>query len=183
MNDEHLTASDLHPYVENELDEPARAEIEKHIRVCAPCRGREARERRLSRVLRTMPRQDAPRDLAARIGSAVEAHLFQERLRRSRMPFIAVAMCFSVLLLVWFGLQMIIAFEDNGTLEFVSLLASRPDVLSTYSIDAVWALIEALPLGEIALTLLALFTAFVLLQQWIDTVRPRTSYGEFTHAR
>ncbi len=175
MNDRHLTANEIDLYVEKDLDDRAHTDMEEHLAGCALCRGREAREQRLSSALQTVPRQEPPLDLAARIDSAVEVSVFQERLRRARMPFISVATCFSVLLMVWFAFQMVIALEENATLDFVSLVSERPDVFSAYSVDAVWALIEALPLGEIALTLFALFTVIVLAQQWVDTMRPHTS--------
>jgi predicted anti-sigma-YlaC factor YlaD len=178
MSDKHLTGDELDLYIEKELDDQARAEIERHLTDCAQCRGRLARDRRMNRALQTLPRQDPPRDLAARISSAVEVQVLQDKLRRSRMPFIFMATIFSLLLLIWFGFQMVIAFEENATLDFLSLLMDRPDIVSAYSIDAVWAVIEALPLGEIALTLFALFTVIVLAQQWVDTVRPQTSFSK-----
>lgn len=72
MSDKHLTADELDFYIEKELDDRARAGIERHLSDCAPCRGRLARDQRMNRALQTLPRQDPPRDLAARIGSAVE---------------------------------------------------------------------------------------------------------------
>lgn len=174
MSERHLNADELNLYVEKELEERARGDVEKHLAACALCRGRVAREERLSGALRATPRREPPRDLAARIDSAAQMQVAQEQLRRSRLPFIGVATFFSVVLLVWFGFQMVIALEENGTFDFLWLLSDRPDVFSAYSVDAVWALIEAVPLGEIALTLFALFTVIVLAQQWVETVRPPT---------
>jgi hypothetical protein len=171
MNDKHLTANELDLYLEKELDDRARVQIEEHLASCARCRARLARDQRLSTALQALPRDEPPRDLVARIGSAGQAQVLQDRLQRSRMPFITVATFFSLLLLLWFGFQMIIAFEDNGTLEFLSILGGRPDLFSSYFIDSVWALIETLPLGEIVLTLFALFTVIVLAEQWLDTIR------------
>jgi len=177
MSDKHLSADELDLYIEKELDEQARAELERHLADCAPCRGRFARNQRMDRALQTLPHQEPPHDLAVRIGSAVQVQVIQDRLRRSRMPFISMATIFSLLLMMWFGLQMVIALEENGTLDFLWLMRDRPDVVSAYSIDAVWALIEAVPLGEIALTLFALFTVIVLAQQWVDTIRPPSSFS------
>ncbi len=177
MNDTHLTPDELELFAENEMDARTRVEIEKHVSECAMCRGNLEREQSLSRALRVLPRREPPHDLSARIGSAVQIHRVQEKLRRARMPFILVATGFSLLLLAWFTFQLVIALEDNGTLYLVSLLTSRPDVISAFAVDAVWAVIEALPLGEIVLTLFALFTVIVLAQQWIETVRPHTSYS------
>ena len=172
MNDEHLTHYDLEHYVEKELDDHARAEMEGHLANCAQCRGTLGREQQLIVALRSQPRVEPPRDLAVRIGNAAQAHVMQERLRRARMPFITVATFFSLLLLFWFGFQMVIAFIDNGTFEILSLLGGQPDLFSSFFADALWAIVEALPLGEIVLTLFALFTVIVLAEQWVDTVRP-----------
>ena len=172
MNDKHLTANALDLYVEKELDDDARTQIEEHLTKCVRCRRRLARDQWLGGALQAMPRAEPPRDLAARIGSAVQAQVLQERLQRSRLPFIVTATFFSLLLLVWFGFQMVIAFVDNGTFELLLLLSGRPDLFSAYFVDSLWALIEALPLGEIVLTLFALFTVIVLAEQWVDTIRP-----------
>ena len=172
MNDKHLSDLELDHYVEKELDDRARAPIEQHLLICAQCRGLLAREQRLSADLRAQPREEPPRDLAVRIANAVQARVLQERLRRARMPFITVATFFSLLLLFWFGFQMVIALIDNGTFEILSLLSAQPDLFSTFFADDLWAILEALPLGEIVLTLFALFTVIVLAEQWVDTVRP-----------
>ncbi len=182
MNDKHITASELDLYVENELTAPARAEMEAHLATCATCRAQVAFDQEMSRALRVLPRQEPPRDLAARIDSAVQVRVAQDQLRRARMPFIFAATVFSALLLVWFGFQLAVAFQVNGTFDFVSLLTSRPDIFSTDSIDAIWALIDAVPIGEIVLTLFALFTVIVLAQQWVETIRPPSSHSGYTHA-
>lgn len=172
MNDKHLTANELDLYAEKGLDDRARVQIEEHLVDCARCRARLARDQRLSAALQALPRDEPSRDLALRIGAAAQAQVLQDQLRRSRMPFIVVATFFSLLLLLWFGFQMVVAFIDNGTFELLSLLSGRPDLFSAYFTDSLWALIEALPLGEIVLTLFAMFTVIVLAEQWVDTIRP-----------
>ena len=172
MNDKHLSEHELDRYFEKELDERARVQAEEHLANCEHCRGLLAREQLLSTALRARPREQPPRDLAVRIGKAAQALAAQEQLQRARMPFITIATCFSLLLLLWFGFQMVIAFIDNGTFEILSLLSGQPDLLSTFFSEGLWALLEALPLGEIVLTLFALFTVIVLAEQWVETVRP-----------
>lgn len=172
MNDQHLSDHDLDHYVEKELDDRALSQIEEHLGTCVQCRALMDREQRLSAALRELPREQSPRDLAMRIGNAAQARVLQERLKRARMPFITVATFFSLLLLFWFGFQMVIAFIDNGTFEILSVFSGQPDLFSTFFTDALWALLEALPLGEIVLTLFALFTVIVLAEQWVETVRP-----------
>lgn len=173
MSENHLTARDLDLYVEEELDPSARVEVEEHLAGCDGCRRRLASARQFVRHVRAIPRESAAPDLVPRVQAAVEFQVFQDRLRRSRLPFLAAAMFFSLVFLVWFGFQWIVALQVNGTLDMFSLLASRPDLFSDYSIDAAWALIEALPLGETALMLFALFMMILLLQQWTETIHPR----------
>lgn len=177
MNENHLTASDVDLYAEEELAGPARAEMEKHLAICAACRVRVAPQRQIVSRLRGLPREDAAQDLAARVGTAVEFQGFQDRLRRSRLPFVVAAMFFSFIFLLWFGFQWVVALQVNGTLDFFSLLTSHPDVFSADSVDAAWALIEALPIGETALMLFALFMVILLVQQWMDTIHPRILNG------
>jgi predicted anti-sigma-YlaC factor YlaD len=174
MDAKHLTATLIEAYVENELEETARAQAEQHLGECATCRARVARSRRVESALRALPRVNPPQDFAARIAGAAEAFVEQERVRRGRMPFIAVALGFSALLCLWFAIQILIALEENGTLYLFSLLSSYPDALAAaYSTDVIVGVIETLPLGEIVLTLFALFTVIVLAHQWVDTMRPR----------
>ncbi len=168
MSEKHLTNEQIEAYIEQGLD----AWAHEHLAVCARCRARTARAQRVETALQTLPRAETPRDLAARICAVIELRVAQEEARRARMPLIAVATFFSALLAVWFGLEMLFVLEDNGALYFASLLASQPELLSTYSFDAVFALIELLPIGEIALTLFALLTALILAQQLVETARP-----------
>jgi anti-sigma factor RsiW len=166
----HLTSDDMEQYVEKQMGDRARAAMDEHLAACAICGARVARGQKLDAALHALPRARAPQDLAARISAAVEWRMEQERARRARMPLIAVALSFSLLLAVWFGLEMIIAFQDNGVLDFLAVFTSHSEF--SYSPDTLMALIEALPLSEVGLMLFALVTALVLAQQLVDTIRP-----------
>lgn len=181
MMNQHLAADAVALYVEQGLDALTRAETDAHIAACALCRGRVARDRRIEAALREMPRENPPRDLAARITATVELRVSREQMRRERLPLIAVATFFSALLMLWFGFEMLVTFQENGALDFFSLLASRPEVFSTYSTDALFALIESLPISEIVLTLFAVLTVVVLVQQWADSAQPRVSFNHNGH--
>lgn len=175
MSERHLTPIEVSAYVEKELDDRARAAMDEHLAACASCRARVTRDRRMEHTLREMPRAHPPRDLAARIVAAVELRAAQGQARRERLPLIAMATFFSTLLFLWFGVEMLVAFQENGALDFFSLFASHPEVLANYSTDALFALVEALPLSEIALTLFALLTVIVLAQQLGDVLQPRAA--------
>ncbi|MCL4395690.1 MAG: hypothetical protein M1482_12965 [Chloroflexi bacterium] len=172
---EHLSREELDLYAEGELSGPRGEDRVRHLEQCRTCQARAANCRELIGALRALPREPASPELASRIAAAVDFQAFQVRLRRTRLPYVAAAMGLSLVLLVWFGIQTTIALQDNGTLYLLSLLTSRPEILSADTVDAIWACIEALPLSEGALLLSALFTVIVLVQQWIDAAHPRTS--------
>ncbi len=170
--EDHLTASDVDWYTEKEHGAAADDRIEKHLQTCSMCRDRVSRESRFERLLSSVSRTDAPRDLSSRINAAVELRLAQERSRRERLPLIGLATCLSALVTLWFGLQMLIGLQEDGALDLFSLVTSHPEVFSAYSTDTLFALLEALPISEMVLTLFALLTVLVLAQQWVDTLRP-----------
>lgn len=172
MFENHLTATDVEAYIENQTTPAARAAVEQHLAACAICRQHIAADRRLDAALRTISREPAPQDLAARIGANVELYQTQEQARRVRIPFLAGAMLFSILLVIWFAAELVVALQENGTVEFMTLLFDRPDLFSAYTVDAILAFAEALPMGELALTLFAILTVIVLMQQLLSSLTP-----------
>ncbi|MCI0475434.1 MAG: hypothetical protein L0Y55_04250, partial [Anaerolineales bacterium] len=58
-------------------------------------------------------------------------------------------------------------------LDFWAVLTSYSDLFSTDWLDTLIALVEAVPLTEVVLTLCALLTVGVLAQQLVDSLRPR----------
>ncbi len=178
MDIPHLTPLEIEQYAEQEVPATRRAAVDAHVAACDSCRAQATRHTRLTASLRALTRQAAPADLAARISTHVEQYLTQEQIRRTRVPLIASAMVFSFLLVLWFALEMIVAFQENGVLDFFTLYTNDPGLVSLYSWDAILALCETLPFSEITLTGFALITALVLAQQLVDTLRPRTPRPE-----
>lgn len=174
----HLTPRELGMYVEKETEDIARAAIELHLADCVVCRERTHRAERFENALRELPREHAPRQLTERILATVDWRAAQEQARRKRLPFVALATLSSLLLSIWFGAQMVAAFLQDDALDFFSLFTSRPDLLSTYSFDAVFALLESLPFGEIVLTAFAVLIAIVLSQQLVESVTPRVAHSK-----
>ena len=136
------------------------------------------RAEKFMNALSTWPRTSSPRELTERILASVDWRAAQEQTRRQRLPLIALATLSSVVLAVWFGIEMIIAFQENDALHFFSFFTSRPDILSTYSYDALFALLESLPIPEIVMTLFAALMAIVLAQQLMDTVPQRIAHSK-----
>jgi len=169
----HMTSAEINRYLEHELDQNRCAEMDTHLTACPACRARVERAARLDRALRALPRTQPPSELAARIGATIEARVKQEQARRARVPVIAVATFFSILLALWFCFELNLAFQMSGVSDFWAMFISYSDVLSTDSLDALLAVLEALPLSEIVLTSCALLTVGVLAQQLIESLRPR----------
>jgi anti-sigma factor RsiW len=173
MADNHLTKAEIEQFIENQIDERTRETFDTHLAACATCRACVAREKTFVSALRVLPHENPPGDLALRISAAVDLRLSQDRVRRERMPLIAVATLFSSLLVLWFGLEVVIAAQENGVLDFLNLLTSSSDL--GFSFDTLLAFVEAIPISEVALTLLSLVTCIVLAQQLVETIRPRTA--------
>ena len=173
MLNQHLTANEIERYGEKELEDARRVEIAQHLGVCATCRARVTPANRINIALRALPRAQPPRELAARIGAVIAERVTQEQARRARLPLIAIATCFSILLALWFCFELDIAFQENGVLDFFALFTSYPDWFAPDSLDALTALIEALPIPELLLTLCALLTVGVMAQQLVASLRPR----------
>jgi predicted anti-sigma-YlaC factor YlaD len=164
--EQHLTFDELEQLAENELDTTRHAEIAEYLTTCAVCRARVKHHQQMNHALRTLPQAQLPTDLIARI----EMRANWEQVRRARLPFIALAMLLSFAVAGWFCIELGIALEENGILDFWTLLTTYSD---QFSIDLLRALVEAIPLTETMLTLCALMTVGVFAQQLIETLRPR----------
>lgn len=169
MMEHHLTANAIEQCVENELDAAQRRALEAHLAVCAECRVRLARAHRLTVTLRALPREQPARALAARI----EARVVQEQTRRARLPFVAAATLIALFVAAWFCVEFGIALQESGVLAFWTLLTSYSEFFSSDWLDSLIALLEAVPLTELFLTLCALLTAGILAQQLVESLRPR----------
>jgi len=174
---EHLTSSQFEHWLDHTLDSDEQAHLSQHLAACAACRARLQSEARLEVALRAQPRGTPPHDLVTLITTAVEWRVAQEQTRRTRVPFIAAATLFSVLLLLWFGFAMIVALEDKNAVDFFFWITSHPEILQTHFFESLSALFELLPISEMFLTLFALFTVAVLAQQWFDSLQPRAVFA------
>ena len=176
MAEIHLTPRDLETYVTGAMENAEREATTRHLAACAACRARVYRAQKLETGLRDVTRVNAANDLADRIVAAVDWRVTLEETRRKRLPFIALATAASFIVSFWFAFQAVTAFVDDDALDFLSLYTQRPDLLSTYFFDALSALIESLPLQEIALTVIATVTAIVLAQQLLESFQPRAAH-------
>lgn len=167
----HLTPTEIEVYATHQISAQVRATFDEHVATCADCRARIAKTQKIDAALWQLPRELPPPGFADLVIAAVEWRAGQEQQRRARMPLIALATCFSILLTLWFGFAGLIALQENGVVEFLWIYAYDTDI--SFSSDALFALLEAFPFTEILLTLFALITAGVLGQNLVESLQPR----------
>ncbi len=173
----HLTPDQVENYSEGQ-----NRELDAHIAACARCQSELAVERRLGQALTRLERFSPSPEFAARLEHALGRAESTARPRATApRPFsfswIGVAALVASGLLLVFAYQTLVAFQEGGTLDFVALYFSRPDLLSTYPSESLSALIESLPLAEFTLTLGLLVIAVVLGQQFLNVRNSKPSSG------
>jgi predicted anti-sigma-YlaC factor YlaD len=171
----HLTPENLEIYVAGENEDSAREAMTRHLANCVACRARVYRAQKLEQGLRDLPLVNAPHHLNDKIIAAVDWRVSVEETRRLRMPYIAFATVASLIVSGWFLSQVMTALIEDDTVDFLSLFTSRPDLFSTYFSDALFVLIESLPLLEIAMSIFAIAIAIVLAQQLIESLQTRAA--------
>jgi hypothetical protein len=171
----HLSVEQMENYAEGQ--DP---ELDAHVTACPRCQRELAAEQRLARALMRLERLAPSPEFAARLDRALAraesaTRGWSDVTHRPSLLWTGVAALLASALLVVFAYQTVVAFQDGGALDFVSLFASRPDLLSTYPIESLNALIESLPLVEFLLTLGLLVIAVVLGEQFM-TARSGTAH-------
>ncbi len=161
----HLTLDQIENYVPGQ-----DRELDAHLASCVRCQSELAAERRLAHALTRLERFSPSPEFSAQLDRALaraeSTSLEQLAKPRRASVWTGLAALLSSFLLLIFAFQTIIAFQDGGSLDFVSLYFSRPDLLSTYPSESLSALLESLPLVEFALTRGLLVIAVVLVQQF-----------------
>ena len=128
---------------------------------------------RLDELLSQLRRAEPEPDLAGRIVAAVEAQAAaaETRQRRWRTTAIGLGVAFAALLFLALGYDTLVVLNQGGALAFLSLFWSQPDVVVSYPVEALLALVESLPLVELALTLGALLVGALLVEQLAAVLR------------
>lgn len=176
MTEIHLTPQRVEAYVTGEIADNAREATTQHLAHCAACRARVDRALKLEVELRALAPVNVPHHLNDQIIAAVDWRVTLEETRRKRLPYIAFATFASIVISLWFLFQMLSALLDDDALDFLALYTTRPDIFSNFFSDALFALVESLPLQEIAMTVIAVAIAIVLAQQLVESFHPRTAH-------
>ncbi len=163
----HLSVEQIENYAEGR--DP---ELDQHVATCPVCRRELALEQRLTRALMRLERSAPSPEFAARLERALSrgesaVREWSSANPRPSLAWTGVAALLASALLVVFAYQTVVALQEGGALDFVSLFASRPDLLSMYPTESLNALIESLPLVGLLLTLGLFVIALVLADQFL----------------
>lgn len=154
-------------YVEGELDATQSAEVEAHLGECDLCRQRVTSLEQMSDVLAKVPAERPAPDLVARILVAVEAEVSGRPASLRHCLPAALGALTAMLVVIWLGAEAFTTMENGSAFEFLAFFTAQPEALLAYPADALAALIEALPVVEVLLMLVALGLALFLGQRAI----------------
>jgi hypothetical protein len=167
--------------VEEAVDGESRSEVRLHLAGCAVCRAHVGRAVKLERVLHAIPRLEPAPGLAAQIRAAVAGSAATRPLRQH--PYaIGIAAAISTLLALTLVYQAGVELQVGGALNFFSFYLSQPDVLMSYPGDALAALVEAMPLAQMVMTLAVVVIAFVLTGRFRAAIALTTGSRSNHHA-
>jgi hypothetical protein len=167
----HLSSEQIENYAEG-----ASHEVDEHLSSCLRCQRSIVQDRAVTRALSALDRIPPSREFAASLEAAMDAAMGVRGEWQPNQNWIGVAAFSSMMLLLVFGYQTIMGLQYGGALDFLSLYASRPELISRYPSEALGALVESLPLLEFVLSLGLFILAAVLGHQfvgrWRSTSRP-----------
>ncbi len=165
----HLTFDQIEDYVEG-----VSPQLDAHIASCPRCRRELATMGRLTRALSHLERVTPSPSFSAELDRALAQSAVQPQPASRPDPSFAwtgLATFLASVLLLAFSYQTLVALQEGGTVDFVSRYFSRPDLVSTYPSEAFGALLESLPIVELAWTGVILLIAIVLFRELLRSRR------------
>ena len=185
----HLSTATLNAYADDMLSPLERAEVDVHLAVCAHCRATTHALAQMGDVLRG-PRAAPPPDLAATIAASLEHHVpaplppqsWGERgltqalgggggqraaWNWTRAALNGLGTAVAWLLLIVLGGETVLAAQRGGLADFATLLRTQPDIVTRYPTEALYALLEAVPVVELSITLVVFVVALWLMQRFV----------------
>ncbi|MFQ5854370.1 MAG: anti-sigma factor family protein [Anaerolineae bacterium] len=159
-------------YLEGELIEAERNTVEVHLAACLLCRRRLANLEQITALLYELPPEEPAPDLVDRVIATVEARAVRTSARRPwlRVAAMGLGMLFSALLLLALGYQTLLAWRQGGAGQFISLLLNDPELLARYPVEGLYAVLESLPVVELAVTLGLSLVILLLVEQFVRTL-------------
>lgn len=166
----HLSPAILDAYAEGMLSPAERAQADAHLAVCAECRLSVISLAQLGDLLRAQPRVEPPTDLAASIVAELEPALTPaaapiHSLRDLLLSGAGAAIAW-LLLVILVGETIVAAYSD-GLADFAELVSAKPNILTRYPAEVLYALAGSVPLLEVALTVLVFIAALWLMRRFL----------------
>ncbi len=159
----HLTDEQIEAFAEGQA-----AALAAHVDACAQCKQQVLREQRLIRALAAQERAVPSREFVARLGDRLTLEMNPGPAAPLSPGLVGFAAAFAAVLLLVFVYQTMLAFQQSGAADFLSLFISRPDLLRLDPYDAVSALLESLPLLELVFTFGLFIIALVLTREFAE---------------
>lgn len=142
------------------------ADAQAHLDACAVCRARVARAAKFERALHVVPRVPPSAELEARVKAALVEKV-PTRVPTSRLLWVSFATFLAALFVLASGYQTAVEIQAGGALDFISVYARQPGLLAMYPGESLGALVEALPLVQILVTLgLVVIAAVLTMESW-----------------
>lgn len=166
----------LDGYVENELATDERAAVEHHLETCSACRQRLTGLQQITALLYQIPAETPAPDLTGRIVATIEAGM--QRSPRYRLwlhtATVGLGLLFSAYLLLALAYQTLLAWQQGGAGQFIALLLNDPELIGRYPAESLYAVLEALPVAELALTLGSSLVVLILIEHLAGVMAGRT---------
>ena len=174
---QHLAPAILDAYAEGLLTPAERAAADTHLAVCDRCRLALVSLAQMGDLLRAQTPVAPPPTLAATIIGALEPTLPPLAAPPApvaptwpRAVWNGLEAAAAWLLLIILGGETVLAAYRSGLGDLAWLFQSSPDLLSAYPAEAFYAVLEALPVVELSLTLAVLVVAVWLMQRFVATL-------------
>lgn len=172
----HEVEAKLDNYVGRELAIAESAALEDHLESCSSCRRKLAHLRQVTALLYRLPVEEPAPNLTARIVAMVEDRVSPVPARRLwfHTAAIGLGILVSMYLLLSLGYQTLLAWQQGGAGQFISLLFNDPELMARYPTESLYAVLESLPVVELALTLGLSLVTLLLVEQLAGTLTSRT---------
>ena len=174
---QHLAPEILDAYAEGLLTPAERAVADAHLAVCDRCRLALVSLAQMGDLLREQTPVAPPPGLAATIIGQLEPTLpvlepapTPVTPNWPRLLWNGLEAAAAWLLLIILGGETVLAAYRSGLGDLAWLFQSQPDLLSAYPAEAFYAVLEAVPVIELSLTLAVLVLAIWLMQRFVATL-------------
>ncbi len=151
------------------------ADAQVHLDACAVCRARVERSAKFERSLHAVPRVPPSPELEARVKAALVENA-PIRAPTPRLLWVGFATILAALFVLASGYQTAVEIQAGGALDFISVYSRQPQLVTMYPGESLAALVEALPLFQILVTLGMVVIVAVLTMEFRNGITSSQSF-------